>query len=169
MRLETSCSRRRTVFDQTALIVPMFYPQIRDFFGGARTSRRARFLQGFLETLLKRNHKNTCWVAAVTHSEVEWMCMLAKFLQQPLLQPAVWFPLLRHRREGLTKRERGGGCDYIQHSGILLTEQVSPAETPSQSNSFTRPVNSEGMKRTFKMSKYRLEQWWNKYSGPLLK
>lgn len=43
--------------------------------------------------------------SAGTHSEVEWVCMLAKFLQQPLLQPTVGFPFLWHRREGLRKKE----------------------------------------------------------------
>lgn len=41
--------------------------------------------------------------SAGTHSEVEGVCMLAKFLQKPLLQPTVGFSLLGHRREGLKK------------------------------------------------------------------
>lgn len=42
-------------------------------------------------------------LSSETHSEVERVCMLAQFLKQPLLQPTVRFPLLRHRREGLTE------------------------------------------------------------------
>lgn len=49
--------------------------------------------------------------SAGTHSEVEGVCMLAKFLQKPLLQPTVGFSLLGHWREGLKKTE--GESDYI--------------------------------------------------------
>lgn len=54
----------------------------------------------------------------IAHSEVEGMCMLAELLQKPLLQSAVWFPLLRHRREGL------GAGDYILFYCNVLSQMV---------------------------------------------
>lgn len=65
--------------------------------------------------------------SAGTHSEVEWVCMLAKFLQQSLLQPTVGFPFLWHWREGLKKKEEEGKIQQCRRQSIFNHRVVSPA------------------------------------------
>lgn len=60
--------------------------------------------------------------SAGTHSEVEWVCMLAKFLQQSLLQPTVGFLFLWHWREGLKKKEEEGKSSSVAVCPFLTSE-----------------------------------------------
>lgn len=60
--------------------------------------------------------------SAGTHSEVEWVCMLAKFLQQSLLQPTVGFLFLWHWREGLEKKEEEGKSSSVAVCPFLTSE-----------------------------------------------
>jgi len=64
-----------------------------------------------------------------THCEVEGVSMLAELLQQPLLQPAVGFPLLRHRREGLTERDDTFSWFTVKSSGKASKTQLFPFDT----------------------------------------